>query len=336
MIAPMLKNRSPRRGVAAILAALGLLFGSWSAAAQGDAIRVGVLAFGTVNWELDVVRHHGLDRKRGVALEVVKLGSKNATAVALQAGEVNAIVTDWLWVSRQRAAGADYAFVPYSVAVGSIMVRPGAGVSSLADLEGKRIGIAGGPVDKSWLFLRAYVRKRHGFDPAEAAEPVFAAPPLLNQVMLRGEVDVALNFWHYAARLGAAGMTELVKVADLLPGLGVEGPLPLIGWVFSEGWAGRNEKLLQGFLDASAEAKKIMARSDAEWERLRPLTKAKDDAILFALRDAYRAGIPGPLDRRAVRAAEAAFATLAEVGGAALVGKARALSPGTFWRVTAD
>jgi NitT/TauT family transport system substrate-binding protein len=222
------------------------------------------------------------------------------------------------------------------VAVGSIMVRPGAGVSSLADLEGKRIGIAGGPVDKSWLFLRAYVRKHHGFDPAEAAEPVFAAPPLLNQVMLRGEVDVALNFWHYAARLGAAGMTELVKVADLLPGLGVEGPLPLIGWVFSEGWAGRNEKLLQGFLDASAEAKKIMARSDAEWERLRPLTKAKDDAILFALRDAYRAGIPGPLDRRAVKAAEAAFATLAEIGGAALVGKARTLSPGTFWRVAAD
>lgn len=318
------------------MALLGFVFWPGIASAQGDVVRVGVLAFGTVNWELDVVRHHGLDRGRGVTLEVVKLGSKIATAVALQAGEVNAIVTDWLWVSRQRAAGADYAFVPYSVAVGSVMVRPGAGVASLADLKGKRIGIAGGPVDKSWLFLRAYVRKRHGFDPAQAAEPVFAAPPLLNQIMLRGEVDVALNFWHYAARLGAAGMVELVKVADLLPGLGVEGPLPLIGWVFSEGWAGRNEKPLRGFLGASADAKKILARSDAEWERLRPLTKAKDDATLIALRDAYRAGMPGPLDRRAVKAAEAAFATLAEIGGAALVGKARALSPGTFWQVAAD
>ena len=37
---------------------------SWTARAQDlGTIKVGVLEFGTVNWELDVIKHHGLDRR---------------------------------------------------------------------------------------------------------------------------------------------------------------------------------------------------------------------------------------------------------------------------------
>ncbi len=317
--------------VAATLAILtGVLVPAGWAAPAGK-VRVGVLSFGTVNWELDVVRHHGLARKEGVDLEVVKLSGKIATAVALQGGAVDAIVTDWLWVSRLRHAGTDYTFVPHSVMVGGLMVRPDAGIETLADLKGRRIGIAGGPVDKSWLLLRAYASKTLGADLAEIAEPVFAAPPLLNQIMLRGEIPAVLNFWHYNARLKAAGMKELIAVADLLPALGVDRPLPLIGWVFSEDWAARNEATVRGFLESLREAKQIMAASDAEWERLRPLTKAKDDATLKSLRDAYRAGIPRSFGAEEVAAAGKIFETLAEYGGAQLVGEATTLAPKTFW-----
>ena len=38
-------------------------------AAAEPLLRVGVLKFGTVNWELDVLRHHGLDRKHGFELD---------------------------------------------------------------------------------------------------------------------------------------------------------------------------------------------------------------------------------------------------------------------------
>ncbi len=74
-----------------------------------------------------------------------------------------------------------------------------------------------------------------------------------------------------------------------------------------------------------------MAQSDAEWERIRPLTKAKDDATFRSLRDAYRAGIPATFNDDDVAAASALFDTLAEYGGADLVGPGGALSPGTFW-----
>nr|MBP7468280.1 ABC transporter substrate-binding protein [Thauera sp.] len=51
-----------------------------------------------------------------------------------------------------------------------------------------------------------------------------------------------------------------------------------------------------------------------------------------ALRDGFRAGIPRTTADEAERVATRVFDILAAEGGEALVGKARALAPGTFWR----
>ena len=312
-----------------MLAAL-LLWLSAPTSPAAERVRVGILKFGTVNWELDVIRTHGLAEREGVDLQIVPLASKRATAVALQGGAVDLVVSDWIWVSRQRAERRAYVFVPYSLAVGAVRTtRPG--VSGLRDLQGKKVGVAGGPVDKSWLLLRAHSRRALGEDIADLVEPTFVAPPLLNQLMLRGELPAGLNFWHYGARLEAAGMQEVVRVETILTGLGIEAPVPLLGWVFDEQWGRDNERALNGFLRASYAAKQRLLESDEEWNRLRPMMKAEDDATANALRDAFRAGIPrgfGPAERDA---AARVFALLAELGGAELVGSRPELSAGTFW-----
>ncbi len=300
-------------------------------AQQANMIRVGVLKFGTVNWELDVVLTHGLAKQRDIDLVVVPLASKSATQVAIQGGAVDVIVSDWIWVSRQRAEGRDYTFVPYSTAVGALMVNPGHGIATLADLKAKRLGVAGGPVDKSWLLLRAYSRHKLGKDLADFAEPNFAAPPLLNELALRGELPAVLNYWHYSARLEASGMKALLQVKDLLPELGVDGVVPLVGWVFQEKWAQAQRATLTGFLQASFAAKKMLKESDIEWERLRPMLKVSDDATMIALRDAYRAGIPSCFGDSEIAAAKQIFEILDREGGEALVGRSRKLSEGTFW-----
>jgi NitT/TauT family transport system substrate-binding protein len=81
-------------------------------AADLGTIRIGVLKFGTVNWELDVIKHHGLDAKEGFSLEVTGFGGNEAADVALMGGAVDGIVEDWLWVSRQRAEGVPMTFIP--------------------------------------------------------------------------------------------------------------------------------------------------------------------------------------------------------------------------------
>ena len=250
--------------------------------------------------------------------------------MALQGGGADVIVTDWIWVSRQRAEGRDYAFAPYSLSIGGLMVRPDSGIAELADLAGRKVGIAGGPVDKSWLLLQAYAR-RGGLDLAAAVEPVFGAPPLLNELMRRGDLPAVLNFWHYNARLGAAGMTELLLAAEILPALGVDRPIPLLGWVFDRSWASGNRDAVTGFLRASFAAKRLLLESDEEWTRLAPMMNVSDAATATALRDAYRRGIPrrfGAADREA---AARVFAILAAEGGEKLVGASDTLDPGTFW-----
>ena len=82
-------------------------------------VRIGVLKFGTVSWELDTLKYHRFDAANGVDLDVVHFAGEDATNVALQAGEVDVIVSDWLWVSRLRSEGADLTLVPYSTAVGA-------------------------------------------------------------------------------------------------------------------------------------------------------------------------------------------------------------------------
>lgn len=329
--------RGRRSGAVCLLAACMMCVGMLAfavspvAAEQLPRVKVGVLKFGTVNWELDVIKTRGLDKAEGIELEIVGLGSKNATAVALQGGAVDLIVTDWIWVSRMRAEGMDYTFVPHSLATGGLMVRPDAGIETIADLKGRKLGIAGGPVDKSWLLLRAYAQKKLGEDLAAIVEPTFGAPPLLNELILKGDLPAGLNFWHYGARLKAAGMKELVSVGDMLPELGVETTPPLLGWVFSEKWAGANSEAVLGFLRASLAAKEALARDDAEWQRLRKRMKAKDDATFEALRAGYRAGIPTSFTAKDIAAAEKLFETLAALGGEKLVGKSKSLAAGTFW-----
>lgn len=311
---------------------LAFAAGSGALAADRPVVRVGVLQFGTVSWELETMQRHGLLEREGVDIRVVPLALKDAANVALQGGEVDVIVNDWLWVTRMRSEGADFVFVPFSQAVGGIHVRPDAGIAGFADLRGKRLGVAGGALDKSWLLLRAYARRSVGEDAASFLRPQFAAPPLLNELVTRGELPAALNFWHYGARLAAAGLPEVLGMKEILATLGIGDEMPLVGWVFGERWAQVNPAAVAGFLRASTAAKALLRESDAAWEDLRPSMRVDDEASFVALREGFRAGIPKAAGEEGERAAARAFAILAAEGGEALVGPARALAPGTFWR----
>lgn len=315
------------------LVALLLAVGLWGFSTQAEAaeVRVGVLKFGTVAWELDVIKHHGLDRKAGFELKVVPFASTLATKVALQAGALDVIVSDWFWVSRQRAAGADLTFAPYSRMVGGLMAAADTPIRTLADLKGKRLGIAGGPLDKSWLVFQALAAKRHGIDLDAEVDKVFGAPPLLSEQILAGRIDAVITYWHYAARLEAKGFRRVLDVADAARELGVSGEVPLLGYVFATDWAEADREHILGFLKASREAKAILGESDAEWLRIQTLTRAKDAATLAALQRGYRAGIPARWGAAERDEAARLFALLGALGGEKLVGPSKDLQAGTFW-----
>jgi NitT/TauT family transport system substrate-binding protein len=293
-------------------------------------IKVGVLEFGTVNWELDVVQHHGLDKERGFILDVQGFASGQATNVALQGEAVDAIVDDYLWVSRQRTAGQMLTFIPYSSTVGALMVPPASDITTLEDLKGKKVGVAGGPIDKSWLLIQGLAARRYGMDLAAEVEPVYGAPPLLNEKVQDGELDAVLNYWHFAARLEGKGFRQLVGVEDAIEELGVGSVPPQLGYVFHQSFADANPDLVAAFADASRAAKELLMGDD-EWERIRPLTRAEDDATLEALKRRYREGVIARWGEAEQADAAELYGILADLGGEKVVGSATELAPGTFW-----
>ncbi|MCG7865479.1 MAG: ABC transporter substrate-binding protein [Candidatus Thiodiazotropha taylori] len=290
-----------------------------------------VLKFGTVNWELDVIKRHGLDRQQGFNLEVLEMAGKQATMVALQAGSVDIAVSDWIWVSRQRNEGKPFTFVPYSTALGALVVPQDSTITQIKDLQGLRLGIAGGPLDKSWLLLQALAFQQSGLELNKEITPVFAAPPLLNQQLKQKRIEAVLNFWPYVARLEAIGMRQLISVQDISRGLGIRNQVPFVGYVFDEQWAKKNKPLIQGFVRATSKAKQIMLNSDQEWEQLRPLMKASDEATFLALREGFRAGIPSQWGAAEQNDAKQLFDILFKLGGKKLVGNTTQLAEGTFW-----
>jgi len=299
-------------------------------AVAADTVRVTAQKTGTFAWELDVIRAHQLDKQRDLIIATTELATPEAGKIALRGGAADIILSDWLWVSRERALGAKLVFYPYSSALGAVMVRPSSPIRTLADLRGKKLAVAGGPIDKSWLLVQAAL-KQEGIDLKTTATLAYGAPALLAEKTLLGEMDATLNYWNICAELEAKGLRRLADVADVLPKLGVAGRPAMIGYVFDEGWARSHTQALTRFLAAAHEAKEILATSDAEWERIAPLTGVRDRQALTVLRDRYREGIP----RRPIAAEEAdarvLYRILAEQGGAELVGPATELAPGTFF-----
>ena len=319
-----------RRGFIAFALA-GLLTQLVGQATAQELVRIGVLQFGTVNWEVNTIMHHGLDAANGLKLEPVVLASNDATRIAINAGAVDVIVSDWLYVSRQRAEGMPLTFVPFSTSVGAIMVPADSTAQTLADLKGMTVGVAGGPLDKNWLMLRGLAEERDGFDLQGETEQAFGAPPLLSEKLMQGELDAALNYWNFNAALEVQGYRQLISGAEAAEALGASGDISAVGYVFNEEWANEHKETMLGFVRASRQAKELLATSDEEWERLRPLMNVEDDAVFQNVVARFREGIPSRPIAEEERDTAVVYEHLARIGGEELVGSATTMAPGTFW-----
>jgi NitT/TauT family transport system substrate-binding protein len=302
-----------------------------SPAVAADHLRIAIQKTGTLAWELEVLRSHHLDQEADLVIETTELASTEAGKIALRGGSADLIVSDWLWVTRERGLGDDLVFYPYSNALGAVMVPANSPIDGVADLKGKKLGVAGGPLDKSWLLLQALAR-RSGVDLTSEAAIAYGAPPLLTQKALQGEIDATLTFWNFCAELEAKGMRRAISMNEVVKLLGANGPVAMVGYVFDGGWAQRNRAPLARFFAAMHKAEDILRDVPTEWQRLALRIGVKDAGALDIYRRRYLEGIPHRPLAEEQADAQALYHVLAGIGGADLVGPARELDPGTFYR----
>ncbi|GJE60092.1 ABC transporter substrate-binding protein [Methylobacterium trifolii] len=317
-----------RRG---LLAAAALVPLSGRARAEGPTIRLGSLPFGTAAWEAAVIKARGLDTANGFSLEVVKLAGNDAARISFMGGQVDAIIGDLLWAARLGNEGRAVRFIPYSTTEGAVMVRTDSPIKSLKDLVGKRLGVAGGPLDKNWLLLKAQARDAADIDLETRAEIAYGAPPLITLKLEQGALDAALTYWTYCARLEAKGFRKLIGADDIMRAFGATGQVALIGYLFDGTTVAAKPEAVAGFARASRAAKDMLATDASAWEIVRPLMTAEDEPTFEALKREFLAGIP----RRTIQAersdGERLYAVMARLGGERLVGSGATLPPDLYF-----
>ena len=301
------------------------------APAAAETLRIGAQMSGTFGWELALIKARGLDKAAGLDLVVTDLANTDAGKLAIASGSVDIVLSDWLWVSRERSLGKTLTFSPYSSALGAVMAKGGGPITGLADLKGHKLGVAGGPLDKSWLLLQAYARTK-GVDLSKDAEIVYGAPPLLGQKTVQGEIDATLQFWNFAAELEQRGFRRLVDMQVVEKGLGASGAVAMVGYVFDEDFAAKHAATLNKFLAMSKQAKDILAADETLWPGIMDKIGQKNPAAAAIYRQRYGEGVPKRTLAEEEADAALLFKTLAANGGAELVGAATALDPGTYYK----
>jgi NitT/TauT family transport system substrate-binding protein len=285
-----------------LLAVLALAAGAGLAASAeaADPLRIAVQKTGTASWEIEVIKTRGLDKAANFDIETIELASTDAAKVTLMGGGADMIAEDWLWAARERALGDKLLFTPYSTTLGAVMAPKDSPVRRIADLAGRSIGVAGGPLDKSWLLLRA-VALGSGLDLTKEAQPSYGAPPLIAEKLVQGETETALEYWNFSADLEGRGFRRAIEMSDVEKTLGASGPVAMTGYVFSEAFAASHKDLLRRYFTAAA------------------------------YRQRYLEGVPKRTIAEQAADARVLYRRMAEVGGEALVGKAKELDPGLFY-----
>ncbi len=317
-------------GKAIAILALGAFAVLTSRAEAADRLRIAIQKTGTAAWEIAVMKARGLDKAAGLDIETTELASTEAGKIALEGGAADMIISDWLWVARERGLGDKLVFTPYSNALGAVMAAKDSPVHSIGDLAGRSIGVAGGPIDKSWLLLRA-AGLRAGLDLTRAARPVYGAPPLVAEKLAQGETDTALEFWNFSADLEMRGFIRAIEMADVEKALGASGPVAMTGYVFSESFAAKHKDVLRRYFSAAAEARKILAEDPGAWAPIKARLNLKVDAELEILRRRYLEGLPKRAIAEEAADARILFDALAKIGGKDLVGEATVFDPGLFY-----
>lgn len=285
-----------------------------------DVVRTGQQASGTFSWVLYAIEHYGIDKELDLVIDGTTYATKEATELALMAGDVDVTVDDFVNVVLMRSRGVPIkAVYPYTLALGGLVVRADSNIHSLADLPGKVIGAAS-LSDKSLLILRTLTTAKYGFDPQVDSQTMAAAAPLMTELVTRGDMDAALPFWHFVARMvGTGEFREIITVHEMLEELGLSSQLPNLVVLARDGM---DRDVLGRFLQAMGMAVERMKDDDAIWDAIldEGLYALPDPSLMVDVRARWEASLPAQWNDEIVRGLVELVEQMVAVAGADVVG----------------
>ncbi len=305
----------------ALILALFALFAGRASAQEPIAVRFGVNASGGQTEVLDAVKAYNLDRKYGFAVQEVDLTAPGQQYVMFRADAIDVSPGTFVDLLRQRKAGvALQAFHGFQGYNNYIVVKPASPIRSFADIKGKRMGEFG-TTFLDWLILRAAGKKAYGFDVEQDTTLVQGTPPLLNQLMARGEVDAMLQFSSLTLGPIQAGEQRLViDVPSLMRTAGFNPNAFNSNWNVAERWNAAHPGALRRLSAMIDEAYVKLKTDDALWPAIAAKIGFTDPAVIVAYRNLARREDNPPYNRGLIAATQTLVDAIGGIAGTTAVG----------------
>ncbi len=228
----------------------------------------------------------GLLSARGWKLEWNRIDQISALANAFAAGQADIIDMSVVIAAQMHEQGVPLKIFSAAVGtLGSILVRPGLGVSSVPDLRGKRVGgIPGGTTTQDF---NAVLRRLYDFDLLTDTEFIQAStPPDAVNLLINGNVDALLMWEPTVSRLTNSGQAEiLVTQQELWKQVsGSDTPQVHVIYMTSPELAEEYPELMQDIIAAQEEVAELWrAGDDKAVQAFANVTELPPDVISTAL-----------------------------------------------------
>lgn len=181
-------KRSIQKLTAAAVSALFLFAGCAKADPQAQTLRVGVMYSSDII-PLAIVQEQGLDKEAGFTLDMQVFSSAKDRDAALQAGELDAVFTDYVGMCIYSNAGLNVKVTGVTDGDYQLVAGKDSGIASLEDAAGKSVAISENTLIE---YALDYVLAENGKDASYLKKEVVPRIPDRLEMLRGGKVDLAL------------------------------------------------------------------------------------------------------------------------------------------------
>lgn len=306
-------------GLALTLLAPAGIGSAWSQAAP--TLRFAVIGSAGQTEVPYAIQQAGLDRKYGVNIQVIDFAAPGQQYTLFRSGAADIAGGNFVDLLRQRKGGnaiqAIHGFQSYN---NLFVIKPGSPITAFTELRGKKVGTFGATF-LDWLIVRAAGKKAYNVDLQTDAIPVTGAPPLLNQFLAKGEVDVTLQF--SSLTLGPIAKGEqrvLINMPDIMKAAGFGTDPFYVQWMITEKWAKANPEAVRKLPAMLDEAYAVLANDDRLWPVLAQRINITDPAVIAAYRDLERRIDNPPYRPALIKPTQALLDAIIAIAGEPAVG----------------
>jgi NitT/TauT family transport system substrate-binding protein len=287
---------------------------AWSA--DEPVIRFGIITSGGQSEVPYAIEKAGLAQKHGIKIETVDYAVPGQQYTMFRSGAIDIAAGNFIDLLRQRKAGvgihAIHSFMGYN---NLFVTKANSAITSFTDLKGKKIGNFG-TTFLDWLIVRAAGKKAYGIDLQSDANLVPGAPPLLNQLLSKGDVDAIYQF--STLTLGPIARGEqraVVTLPELMKAAGFGPDSFYLQWIITEKWTKEHRDAVGRLEGMLREAYNVLRKDDSLWPTLAQRIRITDPALIAAYRNHSRKYNDSPYNAGLLKPTQELLDALVSIAG---------------------